>query len=369
MHLLEFINYYENWEEILSKPPYNISIKTDGDYKLLKYNQIESDFDYQVVQECRGCILKRDFDGEWIYVCRPFNKFFNYGEPWAAPIDWRKVSVTEKIDGSLMKIWYDNNKWHLSTNGTIDAFKAYINEGDKTFGELFESILEEKVEVFAEECGLWKDCTYLFEMVSPENRIVIPYDYGIYYLTCYDNEARKEWPPIYSQFMRLRQYVSFPKTFQFNSLEEVVKCAEGLDSMHEGFVVRDFHGNRIKVKSPEYLRAAHLFVKGHIGKADILKMLKDGTIDDFEGYFPQYHELIKDVTFEVNNFILQVLSNWNMYCWAETRKDFALKVKNLPESDILFKKYSNPYFNIERYIWHELDTNKLIHLLGYDKEK
>ena len=174
MKLLDFINAYDNWEDLLSKPPYNISIKTDGKYKLLKYNQIESDFDYETVQEARGCIITQDFDGEWIYVCRPFKKFFNYGERWAAHIDWSYTLITEKIDGSLMKMWFHNGKWHLSTSGTIDAFKAPVNESKHTFGELFEFILCRDIQSFAEEVNLDPNFTYLFEMVAPEARIVIP---------------------------------------------------------------------------------------------------------------------------------------------------------------------------------------------------
>lgn len=368
MRLLDFINEYDNWEDLLSKPPYNISIKTDGEYKLLKYNQIESDFDYEVVQEARGCIVKQDFDGEWIYVCRPFKKFFNYGEPWAAHIEWYYIFITEKIDGSLMKMWFDNGKWHLSTNGTIDAFKAPINELSYTFGEMFEHILKIDISSFAKQCDLNPNFTYLFEMVSPETRIVIPYDYKIYYLTRFENSNGAEVPLLAQKKLKLGQFVEFPQTYRFNSLEEVIAEAEKMDSLHEGFVVSDFYSNRIKVKSPEYLKAAHLFIKGNVRKADILKMLKEGTVDDFEGYFPQYHNLIKDVTFDVNNFIIQALMDWNTYCWIPTRKEFALKVKDLPTSDILFKKYSNPYFNIEHYIWNELNVNKLAHLLGYDKE-
>ena len=34
----------------------------------------------------------------------------------------------KKIDGSLIKLWYDNNDWHISTNGTINAYEAEVNK-------------------------------------------------------------------------------------------------------------------------------------------------------------------------------------------------------------------------------------------------
>ena len=90
---------------------------------MFKYNQIESDFEYQLVREARGIILREKV---WKVVCRPFDKFFNYGEQFSDVrlIDWEHVYVQQKVDGSLIKIWYDFGRWHISTNGSIDAFKA-----------------------------------------------------------------------------------------------------------------------------------------------------------------------------------------------------------------------------------------------------
>lgn len=39
-----------------------------------------------------------------------------------------------------MKVWWWEGKWHLSTNGSIDAFKTPAND-IHSFGELFERAL------------------------------------------------------------------------------------------------------------------------------------------------------------------------------------------------------------------------------------
>lgn len=57
LELERFIQSHANWRELLQQPPYNITIKDDGKYTLLKYNQITSDFSNQIVRECRGIIL------------------------------------------------------------------------------------------------------------------------------------------------------------------------------------------------------------------------------------------------------------------------------------------------------------------------
>ena len=44
MLVLNLMNSNENWREVLSNAPYNIIIKEEDGYILLKYNQLDSDF-------------------------------------------------------------------------------------------------------------------------------------------------------------------------------------------------------------------------------------------------------------------------------------------------------------------------------------
>lgn len=57
LKLLDFIRNNDNWEEVLTKPPYSIKISRYKNYILFKYSQIESDFSLDIVRECRGIIL------------------------------------------------------------------------------------------------------------------------------------------------------------------------------------------------------------------------------------------------------------------------------------------------------------------------
>ena len=62
LKVLNLINQNSNWEEILSSSPYNIIIKHKNNFTLLKYNQLESDMSNEIVQECRGLILKKELN-------------------------------------------------------------------------------------------------------------------------------------------------------------------------------------------------------------------------------------------------------------------------------------------------------------------
>ena len=91
MKLLQFIKDNPNWKEILSNEPYNIHIKNIGTLYMFKYS-IDSKWN-EITEESRGCILNMSSPGRTAKCCcRPFFKFYNYGEVRASNIDWDTVS-------------------------------------------------------------------------------------------------------------------------------------------------------------------------------------------------------------------------------------------------------------------------------------
>lgn len=93
--ILHFIkNHPDSWEEELNSRM--IRTNRSGDRVCFKYG-IEADFSDPLVCEARGIII--DVVNQTV-VCRPFDKFFNVQEQYAADIDWDTARVLEKIDGS-----------------------------------------------------------------------------------------------------------------------------------------------------------------------------------------------------------------------------------------------------------------------------
>jgi hypothetical protein len=84
LNVIEYIKNNPDWREILPQTPYCITIKDDGGFILLKYSQIDSDFNNEIVRECRGLIIDKNLNP----VCVPFYKFANYGESYADNINW-----------------------------------------------------------------------------------------------------------------------------------------------------------------------------------------------------------------------------------------------------------------------------------------
>lgn len=330
--LLKFINQHkENWEELLTKDPYNLKINRDEGYILFKYNQLCSDFNLPEVQEARGIIFR---ESDWKCVCHPFNKFGNYGECYCPEIDWSTASVQEKVDGSLMKVWFDET-WHISTNGTIDAFKAPLECSNKeidSYGKLFIYCLNQmgisERYFFSELDKLGYNFCYMFEMVSPYNRVVIEYTVArLYYLGSRNLLTDKEYMPEARPLM-----FPLPKRYPLHSLKDVKEAASVLPWDEEGYVVCDGRFNRVKIKSPEYVKAHHGRTNGNISTSRLLEIILNNEVDEFLIYANEYTDKINNLIAEMELFKTQVkleivnLSPANY----DSRKEYAEVVKKYP---------------------------------------
>ena len=141
---------------------------------LLNYSQIETPKNIKDAYACRGHIV----DESGNYMCRPFDRFFNFGEHGTGDnVDWSTVKVIEKLDGSLIKVWFDGRNWQIGTRGTFSARTA-MPATDTTFRDY-------TIKTFGLEGEQdWQDwarktfdpsLTYLLELTSPYNRVVVPH--------------------------------------------------------------------------------------------------------------------------------------------------------------------------------------------------
>jgi len=350
LNLQTFIHNNPNWRELITRKPYCIKVTEKEDLVCFKYSQIDSDFNEPLVRECRGIILEKD---TWNVVAYPFNKFFNFGEEYADNIDWESAHVLEKVDGSLIKVYFHNGDWCVGTNNTIDANDAELSAPPyETFMELFD--------VAADVCGLDYDSldphyTYIFELRSPYNRVVVPYeDIRIVHIGTRNNITCEE--------VEADIGIEKPKQYMLSSLEDCIAMAKTFDFTKEGFVVKDKNYNRIKVKSEDYVRVHRLANNGSLTLERAIDLIRMNEIDEFLNYFPNYTFYINNIRNRLTAFRNDILFNVNMALigkmGCKTRKDFAATAKTFPYPVIWFKVYDSIYFDVDKWI-AELSTSKL----------
>src|SRR5207344_2144611 len=101
---------------------------------LLKYDQLVSPtlMALPEMQDCRGLILEKD---TWNLISLAFRKFFNSEEGNAHKIDWLTACILEKLDGTLIQVYWDWHKdeWFAGTTGTAEGEGEVNNKNGTTF--------------------------------------------------------------------------------------------------------------------------------------------------------------------------------------------------------------------------------------------
>lgn len=354
LEIQKFIASHSDWREKLAVAPYFLTIKDDDGLTLFKYSQISSDFSQEICREARGLILEISEGGASKVIREAFKKFFNVDESWADDIDWATATATSKEDGSLMSLFYYDGKWKIATNNTIDAYKAPLQSGGyATFGDLFEVAAVNSGLNYSKLNPLHQ---YTFELCAAENRVVVPYDEPkLYHILTRDENLNEIEEDI---------DIEKPRVYDFNNEEEIRAIVDKMDENHEGVVVRDAHGNRVKIKTPLYFKLHRMANNGNMTKERALEIIMANEQSEFLSYFPSMKAYFFSVEEGYKNAKRDV--EWVAF-WAQkwkesnpdaSRKDFAAwvqeNVKRL--SHIAFLAYDN---KLEKAV-ERLDTAKKI---------
>lgn len=260
-----------------------------------------------VTKQCRGFIMNV-VTGE--IIARPFPKFFNYEEHVANGdmIPGETPDVYTKLDGSLGILYWLNGEPQIATRGSFSSDQA-------KWATAF--VQKPDVRVWTEKMDRTK--THLFEIIYPENRIVINYNFsGLVHLATIDTQTGKS-EPIDSDFPMVSK-------IPFTSFEELKNM--NLEN-EEGFVLHypktDF---RMKIKFQEYVRL-HKIVTG-LSAIGIWESLSEGQeikLEDVPDEFFKWYNSVKDDLldqfFRIEKASQELLQSLD---GLESRKDKAIHI-------------------------------------------
>lgn len=300
---------------------------------------------------CRGLVLDHDYN----VLARPWKKFFNLGEGFAE-FDWDSpVEVTDKMDGSLGILYrypvqgFLNGVVGIATRGSFDSDQSrhanevwvqrYSNHPDMNWAAV-------------------NDFTFLFEIIYPNNRIVLNYDglddlvmlgavniqYG-YYLGPQEAAALLNWQgPV-------------TEVFEYRTLQEAFSNNDRANA--EGYVVRS--GNKmVKLKQADYVELHRIVT--NLNERTIWEMLASGQKmwEICDGLPDEFHQFVVDTASRLQIQVEEIREKVvNEYVMLEftlgegyTRKDFALEASKSPYRAYLFAMLDGK--SIERMLWQDV---------------
>jgi len=228
-----------------------LNSKEYGDLILFDYSmETQATFDWdEITLSARGIVFNK-VTGE--LVARPFSKFFNYEELNGAagkklpeafqPNLEGPFRALEKVDGSAGIVFNFNNEWRVNTRGSFESDQAiwakkWLDKNIKT--EHMDPTL-----------------TYMFEIIYPENRIVVNYGNkeAMVLIGVIDKETGIELD--YTDMKNIACIIGcdLAKIYHFEKFEDIFISREKLTVNEEGWVVTFENGYRCKLKGEEYLK-------------------------------------------------------------------------------------------------------------------
>lgn len=356
LKLIEYIKNNINWKKDLSEDPFNLIIVEDNEFILFYYNQLYSDFNNEIVRECRGLILDKNLNP----VCVPFFKFGNYGETYNKELDWNSTRIQEKVDGSIIKLWNYNDQWRVSTSKTIDANNARLSleENKYPYNSIYELYMK-AVEIYNLDFNILnKNYTHLFELCSPYNQVVVPHkEIKLFHIGTRDNITLEE--------LDIDIGIPKPKKFNFNSIDDIIKSTNNLTYNDEGYVLVDKYFNRVKIKSKLYTSLHYLLSNPNTPKLEsLINIIRTGEIDEVIIYFPELERLLNEIKDNIQNFITEMDNNINIAksMIFSNRKEFSDFANEVLYPKIMYMWYDKKIESANEFI-NTLQANKLAGLL------
>ena len=283
---------------------------------------------------CRGSVLDKDFNK----IAVPFKKFFNWEEHQAdhmPNLPNEPFEVFEKMDGSLGILYWLQDKPMICTRKSFDSKQALMAS------EWLHTRYQDAIP------HLQKGRTYLFEIIYPENKVVVDYGSktGLFLLGIIDNASEKDLP---------LEDIGFPIVNRFDGIQDIQQLKNLNTPNSEGFVLKFQSGFRVKVKFKEYFRLHTLITQ--FSNVSIWENLKSGnSFDQFlEGVPDEFYHWVKSIKEHLEAQYQAIETECkHVFKMFDTRKEAALYFKEQRYPNVLFsmldhKDYSEQIWKLIR---------------------
>ncbi|MFC9973572.1 RNA ligase [Spirillospora sp. NPDC127200] len=242
-----------------------------------------------VTTTCRGLIV----NDEGHIVARPFAKFFNYSEHPEGAFDLgARVTVTDKLDGSLGILYPTPDGYAIATRGSFTSEQA--QHATKIWRERY-----------ADTADVDQGITWLFEIIYPGNRIVC--DYGdLDDLVLLGGVHHRNGVPITADVLDFPG----PKVTEFGYATLAEALAAPPRPGAEGIVICFAHdATMVKVKQNDYVRL-HRLVTGLNARAVWEALGAGNTIADICEPLPdEFHGWVENVAADLMNRAVAILTS------------------------------------------------------------
>lgn len=289
------------------KTDHGVNYRVCGNKFSLNYDMIEASNTDPLACQCRGVVLAAldtkhifeidpdDVIGSTEVMARTMDRFFNHGQDCAADVNFEANGTRfyEKLDGTMVALYYDfvKKEWHTATRSVPEADLPVDGFDDLTFRGLFEKAILETTGLsfsrWLERENLYIDMTYVFELCTPVNRVVVEHkDYKAWSIAILHRDGQEENIEDPGYGLNL---VPKCRTYELNNLTDMIDFVSGRDpTQYEGIVAVDKSWKRVKVKNPGYLALSRAKDVAMRSPRALLELCLLGKLDDAVPLLPDH---------------------------------------------------------------------------------
>ena len=293
----------------------------------------------------RGLVLNDAGD----IAARPFGKFFNLTEHRADEIPDLPFEVFEKMDGSLGIFFFYQGQPIFASRGSFTSDQALRGW----------SMLKQRNYETLDPAYTW-----MWEIIYPENRIVVDYEglNDVVLLGARHTRLGVEMP--YETLKQSHQTdFSVVKAYRSGETPGDIErlCDENPDN-REGYVIRYSNGFRVKVKFEEYVRLHRIVTC--VSSISIWDMLRNGDgidaiIDNVpDEFYDWVKEVVDKLTGEKEAIIRAARDEFRLVMMEispeASRKDIALAFAKSPYKSYLFNLLDDRLDAVNALAWKQV---------------
>lgn len=318
------------------------------DYRLASL----SDFMNDEAFELRGLCFVKQSDGSWKRNIL-MNKFFNVNQTEGWMYDDVKdkeiVDLANKEDGSIISfVEFENGNVRAKSKTSFESDQAKMAQ------TVYDNSI--KLQDFIKR-NFNANMTAIFELVSPENQIVLEYQNTELILLQIRNNETGEYIPsvdVFSEQFNIKVAEQFPKSLM--NLDDLLSRKEIDDSDIEGWIVTFADGQMAKIKTDKYLQLHGLVGPDAFRENLLIETIIDGNIDDvISSLVPgekknKIIDLSEKVEHKFNHLVVEFKELRGSYFneFSENRKDFAIKHSKNPLFGYVMKTLNTSFKDVEK---------------------
>jgi len=255
LHIQKFLRSGKTLKDLYQRYDVQYNLNSELGIVVFNYRHL-SPQNSPIVKESRALILELD---TWNVVCKSLDAFYEPSNPHAADVlkafDWSTAKAMEKCDGALVSIYHYKGEWRCGTrfspDGALTVWSINSKPTNLTWRQLTERVVQDMGYTWQEfTSGLDKDVFYTFELVAPENRVIVLYETRKLVLVGAIKRDTLEEIDVYSLSYPPLKPVFYEVSNMADCEALVEKFSEPYDS--EGFVVIDKNFNRLKIRNPKH---------------------------------------------------------------------------------------------------------------------